>query len=436
MAMLALLGAPQAYSLRPRLHHRAPAVQMQADAPPRALLDRPLKVAVAGGGVGGLTTALAMLKAGFDVTVYEKTGQFARFGGPIQFASNALSTLKAIDETLFERVMDAFTFTGTRRCGIKDGLRADGTFRMSKVADPAYLVDETTPADWYLAFPLKECADFFKLPCAAQFGGAQFSDAILSDAWISPCLRYTGVIDRPDLQDILLDECRKLKPDFIVNGAGVSGYATTPDGVRVSVASDEVDDVMCDVLVGADGIWSAVRAQMYNEGEVKAKSADGLTQQGCPYSGYTVFAGEFVPEGGAKDFGDYFDCGYKVRCRAANFYSTAARSCRLASHRAPPPPPCQVYIGPRKYFVTSDVGNGRVQWYSFLCKPPGTKRAGDSWEGGASTDAQGASVIDDLRKEHEGWTEEIQCAHRARLKPTVPAELARARRQYTRRLVR
>ena len=87
-----------------------------------------------------------------------------------------------------------------------------------------------------------------------------------------------------------------------------------------------------------------------------------------------------------------------------------------------------MYIGPRKYFVTSDVGNGRVQWYSFLCKPPGTKRAGDSWEGGASTDAQGASVIDDLRKEHEGWTEEIQCAHRARLKPTVPAVLARARR--------
>ena len=347
--MLALLGAPQAYSLRPRLHHRAPAVQMQADAPPRALLDRPLKVAVAGGGVGGLTTALAMLKAGFDVTVYEKTGQFARFGGPIQFASNALSTLKAIDETLFERVMDAFTFTGTRRCGIKDGLRADGTFRMSKVADPAYLVDETTPADWYLAFPLKECADFFKLPCAAQFSDAKFSDAILSDARIHPpAPRYTGVIDRPDLQDILLDECRKLKPDFIVNGAGVSGYATTPDGVRVSVASDEVDDVMCDVLVGADGIWSAVRAQMYDEGEVKAKSADGLTQQGCPYSGYTVFAGEFVPEGGAKDFGDYFDCGYKVRRRANLCHHHHLLLCRCYTCLPTPPPPAR---------CTSDLGS-------------------------------------------------------------------------------
>eukprot|EP00980_Cylindrotheca_fusiformis_P015844 scaffold4637_cov128-Cylindrotheca_fusiformis.AAC.15 len=82
---------------------------------------RPLKVAIAGGGVGGLTCALCMLKKGFDVTVYEKTEAFQRFGGPIQFASNALSVLKEIDDTLFDRVMEKFTFTGTRTCGIKDG---------------------------------------------------------------------------------------------------------------------------------------------------------------------------------------------------------------------------------------------------------------------------------------------------------------------------
>lgn len=83
---------------------------------------RPLKVAIAGGGVGGLTCALCMLKKGFDVTVYEKTEAFQRFGGPIQFASNALSVLKEIDDTLFDRVMEKFTFTGTRACGIKDGM--------------------------------------------------------------------------------------------------------------------------------------------------------------------------------------------------------------------------------------------------------------------------------------------------------------------------
>ena len=83
---------------------------------------RPLKIAIAGGGVGGLTAALCMLKKGFDVTIYEKTAAFARFGGPIQFASNALSVLKEIDDELFNRVMAKFTFTGTRACGIKDGM--------------------------------------------------------------------------------------------------------------------------------------------------------------------------------------------------------------------------------------------------------------------------------------------------------------------------
>jgi zeaxanthin epoxidase len=80
-----------------------------------------LKVAIAGGGVGGLTAALCMLKNGCDVTVYEKTASFARFGGPIQLASNALSVFKAIDDELFDRVMEKFTFTATRACGIKDG---------------------------------------------------------------------------------------------------------------------------------------------------------------------------------------------------------------------------------------------------------------------------------------------------------------------------
>jgi len=167
-----------------------------------------------------------------------------------------------------------------------------------------------------------------------------------------------------------------MKADFIVNGAPIVSYAESPDGVTATLGDGTT--VEADVLIGADGIWSTVRAQMYDEGPIKAKSADGLTQQGCPYSGYTVFAGEFVPEGGVNDFRDYFECGYKV------------------------------YIGPGKYFVTSDVGDGRVQWYSFLALPPGTNKAGDSWEGGTSSDEQGADVISYLKGLHEGWTDEIK----------------------------
>ena len=121
---------------------------------------RPLKVAIAGGGVGGLTTALCLLKKGIDVTVYEKTAAFARFGGPIQFASNALSVLKEIDDTLFNRIMEKFTFTGTRTCGIKDGLRADGSFRMTNDSLD-YLWNPDAPADWFVKFPLKVCNSQF-----------------------------------------------------------------------------------------------------------------------------------------------------------------------------------------------------------------------------------------------------------------------------------
>jgi len=308
---------------------------------------RPLKIAIAGGGVGGLTTALCMLKKGFDVTVYEKTAAFARFGGPIQFASNALSVLKEVDETLFTRIMDKFTFTGTRACGIKDGLRADGSFRMTDDSLD-YLFNEDAPADWFVKFPLKQCADLYGTP-------------------------YTGVIDRPDLQEILIDECRKIKPDFIQNGNSVESYVSHGKGKGVSVTLADGTDEEADILVGADGIWSAVRAQMYGE-EIKKSSTNLKRRQGCNYSGYTVFAGETV-----LSTPDYYETGYKV------------------------------YIGSQRYFVTSDVGDGRIQWYAFFALPPGSKRAPSGW-GGSERESQadpGENLVDYIKSLHEGWTDEI-----------------------------
>ena len=60
-----------------------------------------------------------------QVKVIEKTNQFRRFGGPIQLASNALSTIQAIDAGFFDRIMEYFTFTGIRTNGIKDGIRTE-----------------------------------------------------------------------------------------------------------------------------------------------------------------------------------------------------------------------------------------------------------------------------------------------------------------------
>lgn len=181
---------------------------------------------------------------------------------------------------------------------------------------------------WFVKFPLKQCADLFGLP-------------------------YTGVIDRPDLQEILLDECRKIKPDFIQNGNAVTGYESHGPGKGVDVKLADGRTEHSDLLVGADGIWSSVRAQMYGE-EIKGTSGNGKKKQGCTYSGYTVFAGETV-----MDTPDYYETGYKV------------------------------YIGPQRYFVTSDVGQVRASSGHF-------KRASAS---GAASPSQPALCASDERSE-------------------------------------
>jgi hypothetical protein len=153
------------HSSNPRSHiqsTRTQALQFPKEGgfDPAAMAQIPLKIAVAGGGVGGMFLGYALQKKGFDVTVYEKASAFSRFGGPIQLASNALSCVNSLSPELFDEIMTRFTFTGTRKCGIKDGIRNT----------------------WYSVF-----------------------DAITNLAeWNT--LPYTGVIDRPDLQEILLDK--------------------------------------------------------------------------------------------------------------------------------------------------------------------------------------------------------------------------------------
>jgi zeaxanthin epoxidase len=212
-----------------------------------------------------------------------------------------------------------------------------------------YLWNPDAPADWFVKFPLKECADLFGLP-------------------------YTGVIDRPDLQEILIDECKALKEDFLINGNSVTGYENLGKGEGVYVSLEDGSTVEADVLVGCDGIWSAVRNQMYNEGGIKNTSADGKRRQGCKYSGYTVFAGETIIK-----TPDYYETGYKV------------------------------YIGPQRYFVTSDVGDGRIQWYAFFAFPPGSKKAPSGW-GSSERDNQAdpeENLVEYIKSLHEGWSDEV-----------------------------
>jgi zeaxanthin epoxidase len=241
----------------------------------------PLKVLIAGAGVGGLALAKDLSKnPNMEVIVIEKTEEFKRFGGPIQLASNALQIMKEMDEEIFDQVMAKFTFTGDKENGIKDGIRTE----------------------WYAKFDLAGPAEDRNMP-------------------------YTGVIERPDLQDIYLNTLAK---GVVQNGDGVVSYTKDPTTGQVTAELESGKKIVGDVLIGADGIWSAVRSKMRDE----PARGEG---SGASYSGYTVFAGELN-----YDSPDAGKVGYKV------------------------------YIGPGQYFVITDIGNGRYQWYAFLARPPGS----------------------------------------------------------------
>ena len=242
----------------------------------------PLHVIIAGAGVGGLTLAncLEQLQregAQITYTVLERTTEFKRFGGPIQLASNAMQNFKAMDRDTYDKIESLATWTGNRTNGIKDGIR-----------------DE-----WYAKFDLGSPAKARKMP-------------------------YTCVVDRPDLQECLLEKTRP----HVRNDAQITSYKSEGHGVSVSLKDGST--VHGDVLVGADGIWSTVRAEMRDE----PAKGDG---SGVSYSGYTVFAGELNYDGQDPT------SGYTV------------------------------YIGPLQYFVITDIGKGRYQWYAFLAREAGSE---------------------------------------------------------------
>ncbi len=48
-----------------------------------------LPIAVVGGGIGGLAAALSLLRAGFDVQVFEQSSALTEVGAGIQISPNA-----------------------------------------------------------------------------------------------------------------------------------------------------------------------------------------------------------------------------------------------------------------------------------------------------------------------------------------------------------
>lgn len=131
-------------------------------------------------------------------------------------------------------------------------------------------------------------------------------------------LPVTRVISRMTLQQIL---ARAVGEDIIMNGSNVVDFED--DGNKVTVILENGQRYEGDLLIGADGIWSKVRKSLFGPKE-------------ATYSGYTCYTGiaDFVPA-------DIDSVGYRV------------------------------FLGHKQYFVSSDVGAGKMQWYAFYNEPAG-----------------------------------------------------------------
>ncbi len=65
------------------------------------------KVAIIGGGIGGLATAIALRKQGIDVHVYEKARDLRPVGAGLSLNPNGLKALEAIEPTIVEQLKQA-----------------------------------------------------------------------------------------------------------------------------------------------------------------------------------------------------------------------------------------------------------------------------------------------------------------------------------------
>jgi salicylate hydroxylase len=167
-------------------------------------------IIVAGAGIGGLVAALALAKKGFRVTVFEQSSRLEETGAGIQLSPNATRVLIAL--------------------GLGEALKPH------IVAPEDIRVRKARSARELLRVPLGQSAEL-------RYGAPYW------------------VIHRGDLQTVLL-EAAGANPDIaLALGAKVEDYAAHANGVTAQTRrGTQVADEHGIALIGADGLWSTIRA--------------------------------------------------------------------------------------------------------------------------------------------------------------------------------
>jgi salicylate hydroxylase len=174
----------------------------------------PEKIAIVGGGIGGLTAALALIRRGIEVDVYEQAPALRELGAGVQISANGTRVLYAL------------------------GLEA----ALEKV--------QVQPAG--KAVRLWDTGQSWKM----------------FDLGVESVKRYGFpyiTIHRGDLHELIARALLREKPDAVHLGCRCVGLTQTPDSVELDF--DGAAPVTAKVVVGADGVHSAVREKLFGAAE-------------------------------------------------------------------------------------------------------------------------------------------------------------------------
>ena len=280
----------------------------------------PLTVLVTGGGLAGLVVASACHAKGMKVALFEQASSYAPYGGPIQIQSNALRAIQRISPECYEELVAAGTVTADRVSGLKIGYK-----KGNKLAG---LFDA---GDWLVRFDTVGPALEAGLPA-------------------------TVVVDRPVIQQILV---KYGMPEGTVRiDSRVESFEDLGKGRGVCATLQDGTKAYADVLVGADGIWSQVRKNLHGLGD----GAGGFAASGA--------AGGAIDDAEARKLARDT---VRIAAQADRRYSGFTCYAALAPHRASniEDVSYQILLGEKKYFVSTDGGGERQQWFALIREPAG-----------------------------------------------------------------
>lgn len=178
------------------------------------------RAVIIGGGVGGLSTAIALRQAGVDAVIYERTAQLTEVGAGLQVWSNGIRALQKL--------------------GVADAVLAEG-MPLTRVEN------RTWKGELMNTIPIDEMD--------RKLGGQSIA------------------IHRGKLQTALAGA---LEPGIIQLDSRCTGFSQDATSITAQLADGRTD--RGDVLVGADGLRSTVRAQRFGAAEPE-------------YQGFTVWRG-------------------------------------------------------------------------------------------------------------------------------------------------